>query len=183
MSRRISPQQNIILTLFVALTAIGVFVWAYVSMAIAVGSADASFREIGGKIAALEEDRKQVRILGKMMEERKTDFIRIDAFFVSRDRPIDFIEQVEDLAKRTQNTVVLDVDEARGDSSELGFRLTVDGSEGGVSRYLRTFELLPYAVRVEDMVFQRLSGGEGDLPPGAGTATARLILVIKVKAR
>lgn len=169
---RLSPRQSITFTSFVALTAIGVFVWAYVSMATAVGRADSSFKEIGGKIAALEENRKQARILEKMLEERKTDFARIDGFFVSRDRPVDFIEQVEDLARRTQNTVVLDVDETNGDSSELGFRLTVEGSESGVSHYLRTFEMLPYAVRVEDMIFQRLSG-----------AAARLILVVKVKSR
>lgn len=172
MTIRLSPRQSITFTSFAALTAIGIFVWVYVSMATAVDSADASFKEIGGKIAALEEDRKRVRILEKMIEERKHDFARIDGFFVSRDRPIDFIEQVEDLARRTQNTVVLDVDETGGDISELGFRLTVDGSESGVSHYLRTFELLPYAVRMEDMVFQRLSGG-----------TARLILMVKVKSR
>lgn len=180
---RLTPRQNIILTLILALVAVSPFGWVYVSMAASVANASASLREIGGRIAALEEERRQVRALEKMLEDRGADFARIDAFFVNRDRPVDFIEQVEDLARRTQNTLVLGVEGPADNSGELGFRLTIDGSQSTVSRYLKLFELLPYALRVEDLVFQRIAEGGRGVLPGPGTPTARLILVVKVKSR
>lgn len=178
-----SLRKNIFFTVILAAMAVGAFAGVYVFMASAVNNANASLKEIGGKIAALEEDRRRVRILERIMEKREPDFARINAFFVSRERPIDFIEKVEDLAKRTGNAVALAV-EGQANGPELGFRLTVDGNEQSVARYLKLFELLPYALRVEDMVFQRLSGGEASILPGAGaTPTARLILVVKIRSR
>ena len=183
MIRRISPRQNLMFTSLLALIPLGAFIWVYVFMAVAVSRADASLKEIGGKIAALEEDRRRVRILEKIMEERRSDFAKINAFLVSHDRPVGLIEQVEDLAKRTHNAVALAVEGQVNNTPELGFRITVDGSEESVARYLKLFELLSYAIRVEDMVFQRLSGGEVSVLPSAGTALTRLTLVVKVKSR
>ncbi len=170
-----SFNKNIVFTVVLALLAVGISVWVYVFVATAVQNADASLQEIGSRIATLEEDRRRVRILEKVMEERKADFARINSFFVSRERPIGFIEEVEGLAKQTNNAIALAIEEQTAKSPELSFRITVDGSEQNVSRYLKLFELLPYALRVDDMVFQRLSGSEA--------GTARLILIAKIKSR
>ena len=96
-------------------------------------------------------------------------------FFINYREPVEFIETLEDLAKKTG--VILAIDLALGvpGANELPLRLNIEGSEKNVLRYLRLLELLPNQILVEDIGFQSILSA-----PGVSLASHRLQLSIRV---
>ena len=172
------PKKKFIITIAISAALVGVFFWFYVYIASAVGQATSKLSEIEAQIIELEGERKQTRSLERILEDRGRDLERINAFFVDRERPIKFIEELENLAKTTGNLIALGVDNPTSSGQDLPFRITLDGSEASVSKYLKLFELLPYDIRIEDFSYQKIT--EGDKPAGVDT---RLTLQIIVRTR
>lgn len=175
---KIGTREKFTLTLIISVVLVGALFWFYAYMTSSVRQAGSNLAEIEAEITSLEEERKQARIVERILEKRGEDIARVNAFLVSRERPIQFIEELEGLAKATGNLMALAVDSPAGGGGDLLFRITLDGTEAGVSKYLKLFELLPYDIRIEDFSFQKIT--EGDKPAGTDT---RLTLQIGVKAR
>lgn len=133
--------------------------------------------------ARLEEKRKNIRRTLQTIEANPVGVERLNAFLADRERPIAFIEAVEELADETGNSVSLDLIGPETAKDALSFRLTVDGELPRLIRYLALLENMPYGIGLEEISYQRIAS-ELLRAAGAGNETppSRLILLLKVKA-
>lgn len=184
---KVSPGAKFMVTSTAALLLVGFSAALFWRLSGSVKSGVETLQDIGARIAALEEDRKAARIFESLREGRKEDFERINRFLPQSESPVELIEGLEALARGTKNSIVLDADENRSKAiGELVFRLTVEGSEESVRKYLAALELIPYGLRVEDIVLQQIDIGNL-LPPelsghgGAIRPTHRMLLTVLVK--
>lgn len=168
-------------TAAIATLILGAGGWGFWRMNHRVRQSDLALAEIQSRIDASAEERRGVRSLEEILKKRRADLDRINAFFVPRERPIAFIEQVERLATSTGNSIAIDVDESRSDKEALAFRFTVEGGEENMLRYLRLLETMPYKIEMEEMIFQKVApetrSDTKPIPP------ARLIITLRVRAR
>lgn len=184
-----SPRVRSITTSFLALSAAVFSVWIFWSVASGVSGGVENLKSIEARAISLERDRKKARAFEALSEERRSDFQRLRLLSPHKERPVELIEQLEELAKNTKNSIAIDVDEGRSKTNGgLFFRLTAEGSLASTRDYLRALELMPYVVGVEDLVLQEISAGvlPGSSPAGQEKAasirpTHRLLAVISVK--
>jgi hypothetical protein len=176
-----SSPQKFILTIFLSVLmvagALGVFWFLFVSL----GRLEETQEFHLGEAARLEEKRKNIRGTLQILKSNPVGADRLNAFLVNRERPLAFIEGVEQLAKYTGNSVSIDLIESQATKDALAFRLTVEGELPRLIRYLALLENMPYGVSFEEFSYQRTaseliraSGGK-EIPP------SRLILLLKVK--
>lgn len=155
--------------------------WGFGRMSHRVIQSDLALAEIQSRIGASAEERRGVRSLEEILKKRQPDLDRISAFFVPRERPIAFIEQVERLAASTGNSIAIDVDDGRSNEEALVLRFTVEGGEKNMLRYVRLLEAMPYKIEMEEMIFQKVAletrSDTKPIPP------ARLIIALRVRAR
>ena len=180
MNMRFTPKQKLIVAGAVSALVLGLAWWGFWRLAVGVWQRDFVLGELQSKIEAMREDRERARDLAVILERRKSDLDRIDKFFVNRERPVAFIEAIERLGAATGNKIAIDVAEARDDGQRLGFRLTLEGGENNLLRYVRLLETLPYKLEMEETFFQRNMPDSSGVPK---TAAVRLILSFKVRAR
>lgn len=166
----------------ILLSAAGVLVsaWTFVRLSSGALDARASIIQIQADTKRFEEDQVAARTLAKVVGERTADIGRLKAFFVDRQEPVAFIEQLEDLGRATHTSVSLSLPSSSGstDNGVLSFRITVDGSPDNLVTYVKLLGLLPYNVALHDLAFQKLEEGQGIV--GAPTGSHRLTLLISV---
>lgn len=124
--------------------------------------------------ARLEEKRKNIRKILQTIKANPVGVERLNAFLVDRERPIAFIEAVEELARHTGNSVSLDLTGSETAKDDLSFRLTVEGELPRLIRYLALLENMSYGIGLEEISYQHTVS---EL-----LSTSRLILLLKVKA-
>ena len=152
---------------------IGVFGWIFITLQ----NSEASLGELLSGILSEQEGRISLQRAGRLMEDKKDDIQRVDNFLVARANPVNFIESLEDLARQTQNKIVIDLDEAKSQANKhLVFRLTVDGTQKSALKYSELLEFLPYQISVQELSFQKIS-------PAKGVSGARIIILIEVNTR
>ncbi len=176
---RFSSYQKLIITAVLALLLALTSAWIFWRLSAGARSGVAMLRETEVRIGEFEEKRKAARLFEALLEERKEDFERISRFSPNRERPVELIEELEQLAKDTQNSISIDVDEGRSNIGQnLVFRLTVEGSETSSRNYLKLLLLLPYEIKVEDLVFQQITTAQKSV---LFLPSHRLSAVISVK--
>lgn len=178
---RFDPTRKLIAGSAVALVIVSATAWIFWRVGLGVWQADFILGEIQSKIDGLSEERRRARALEEVLVSRKDDLARVNGFFVDRERPIAFIESMERAAARTQNSIAIDVDERTGEERTLSFRVTAEGDEANLLKYVRLLETLPYKIETEEVVFQRIAADSARLagPRPAG----RLLLSLRVRAR
>lgn len=181
----LTPVQKFVAAIALSILGIGLSGGIFWWLSSAVRGGTETLQEIESKIAALESERKNARFFEAFLEERSDQFERIRRFSPNREQPVEFIEGLEALARDTKNLISLDFDEGRSKkNAELIFRLTVEGDETSPRKFLKLLLLLPYEIRVEDLVFQQIAAG-GIAPEEqkslAGRPTHRLFALISVK--
>ncbi len=168
-------RQKFLATVIVASLLVGVFGWLYVSMVSAVRRADSGLLKVEASIAGLERERRQARIFERTAEEREKDLARIENFFIDHERPLELIERLEGLAKVTGSLIALNVESPTAGGRDLNFRITLDGFESNVAKYVRLFELLPYEIKVQELILQKVEGSR--------ESDSRLTMLVVVKTR
>ena len=93
----LSIRQNFLGTLAAVFLAVGIFGWLYISMASAVGRADSGLADVREKILDMERERRLARNFERILWGRKEDLARIETFFVEHERPLEFIERVQNI--------------------------------------------------------------------------------------
>jgi len=155
---RFSSLHKLIITIVAALFIIGIlvmFAWFFMQK---IDMVRLEIAETNIAIASMENQRKRMGTFTRMIEGRTRDFERIVRYFVDGERPVAFIEALEDLAKKTESTITLTAGSTSGSEDELVFNLKIEGNDENVRTYLQLIELLPYETRVENFNFQlRLS--------------------------
>lgn len=178
---RISPSQKFAVASVAAFTVVVLAAWGFGRAVAVVRHGRIMQADIRQKIDVLADERQRARSSQTLLNDREGDLRRINAFFVDRESPIAFIEAVENAARKTGNTVVLDIDEQAGGDTVLRFRLTLEGKESGLGDFVTVLELLPYRIDVQDMVFQSMMTETGSV--ASDKAPARLLLSLDVSAR
>lgn len=186
---RFTSKQKLFVTAAVSLLAVGFLGGAFWKLSGIIENSDARLQNIESKIFSFEEERTLARTAEGVIKARRDDIGRINGFFVDRERPIEFIESLERIAKETRNKMALDFDEGRSKEERLFFRITAEGEEKNVRKFLRLLEFMPYEIRIEDLSFQRIGVSTGVyVPPvpgkkaGEAPPSLRLFLFISVKA-
>lgn len=131
----------------------------------------AALEESQNRVALLEDQRFQARILMELLKKRAHDLERVRTLFiVDHERPIAFIEAMEALAERTGASIKLTIDSNNRDAKILGLHAVITGSEANVQTMLRAVELVPYQISIDELAFQGNHGAVG----GAGHAARAL---------
>lgn len=136
------------------------------------------------KVEDFEEKREDTKRLSLFFKEHKADVERMQRFFIDSQHPIDFIEELERIARQTGNSISLAVDEGTRKEGALLFHVSAEGKEGGLRRMLEAFEFIPYASGIESVTFQAGAGGkEAALYPSNPQSNARMEITLRVKTR
>lgn len=136
------------------------------------------------KIVAQEEERKSARQLASLMKARRIDLEKTDSLLIDKEKPIEFIEGVESLARKTGSRMFLGVEGSVDPAGFMNFKLNIEDTERGARSFLEMLTLMPYEILVEDINFQKISSVPVTLPDGKNFApTARLGILIKVKTQ
>lgn len=167
--------KNLIVTIFFSSLFVLLSGWVFVWLVLQVWSVSFDIQVAKSKAAALELERKEVRSMNMLFEERREAIERFSKFFVNYREPVEFIETLEDLARKTGNILSIDLALGSPGLKELPLRLNIEGSEKNVLRYLKLLELLPYQILVEDIGFQNILS-----TPGVSLVSHRLQLSIRV---
>lgn len=107
--------------------------------------------QTASQAAALEEERKLARLAEDIFDGYNSEISRIERFLVKKDAPVDFIEELEGLARSTGTSLLIS---SAGGSTLGGFlplRLEIKGGGDGVLRFLKLLELMPHDIRVEEI--------------------------------
>ena len=155
--------------------------WFLIS-GIVQGGADSAGAQ--GEISRLVQTRANAKAAAAVMRERRDDILRIQNFFVDRERPIAFLKSLEGIAGALGVTLAVDVDSTEDDKNSLAFRLALGGTREGVMRALALIERMPYGVVVQDASYEEVSSsGTGSTVRSGGTPSSRLTLLIRVRAQ
>lgn len=155
--------------------------WGFWRVTRAVWRSDFVLGETQSKIDGLADERRQARALEMILESRKEDLTRIAEFFADRERPIAFIESVERAAAASGNKIAIDAEEGAGDPEALRFRITAEGTEAGLLRYVRLLEALSYKLEMEEITYQKTQSDP--FAVGGPKPSARLLVALRVRAR
>lgn len=117
----------------------------------------ASIQRIRNEILMLEEERRFARAVQSFLDKRGDDIAGLDKIFIDRERPVEFIETVENLARTTGNRLTIEFNEGVSTKTILSFRLTIEGAESSTKKYLELLELLPHIIKIENLSFQKYS--------------------------
>ena len=116
--------------------------------------AEASRTEAGelfSKIEALREQRMQAQRVKNLLGERKGDIERIKNFFVNRELPIRFIELLENAARRTGNTIVLNAENNPSRAHIVTFRISIKGTRQSVTTFFDVMDALPHEININSL--------------------------------
>ncbi len=136
-----------------------------------------NIQTVKSQAAALEMERIEAHSMSVLFEERSEAIERISKFFINYREPVEFIEALEDLARKTGTALSIDLALSVPGAQELPLRLNIEGSEKNILRYFKLLELLPYRILIEEIGFQSILSS-----PEASLASHRLQLSIRASA-
>lgn len=151
---RLSPFSKLILSLSLSAVSVGFAAWIFTWLVSGVHSTVIALTSIEEKLSTLEEDEKMTRTLGGLYRMQADNLARINRFFVDREEPLQFIQEVERLSRATGNKVAIDFNAQESKGGALAFKFTVEGSRKNTFLFLRLLELIPYPAAVENISFQ-----------------------------
>lgn len=150
--------------------AAGAFTWLYLYIQ---GSTE-RLAIIENNLYLLDEERRSARSVELIFDVKKEEIFRLGKFFIPGDKPVEFIENLEKIARGTANQISLEVVTEKPVGGALSFRIAVEGYKESAIRYLSLIELLPHELSIEEFSFQKLGAI-------AEPEKVRLVLLIRVK--
>lgn len=182
----LSSWQKLFLTAAIFLAVAVFWVWLWTGFFYRVKNAGATLQDLKGQIPALEEKRKLAGEMQFLFKNRTEDLEKIRSFLVSKERPVVFLENLEETARKTRNRIAINFDEGKSKDQNLFFRLTLEGGEENVLKYLRLLELMPYKLKVEEVSIQKLTSAGGrayvSIPAESGILLShRLTILIQAE--
>lgn len=138
--------------------------WGFWSLMTSAAGSRQNLNDLESQTISIDTSREAARIASAIIRNRQNDIQRVNNFFVDKNKPINFVEDLESSAKRLGNDFIIDLDEGRSKGGLVYFRLTVSGTEKSTRQYLKLLELMPYKISIEEMEYQDLGKG-GVRPP------------------
>lgn len=181
---RLTARQRFILTAALVATASSGAIAVFFLASQTVRSSRAALQAIETNIHFLEQEHASGMQIAQALGRRTRDVERLKKFFVNPERPLDFIEKIEDVARRTGNGISLALDQSRAEPKTLFLRLALEGGDSNIASMLSLIDTLPYDIEVRQMNYETLGERSGQIPIAQGAkASARMTLVIGVKTR
>lgn len=165
----------------VMLASAGIFWWLYR----AVDNATVELANVRTNLKTLEDDREAARQISAVLENNEIAVERMQKFPVNAQKPLEFIETLEDLARSTGSTAALDLDsQKKSKTDELTLRVTVEGTRSGILTYIKLLELLPHIIHIDEINYQTVTDSRPAANSGAhGTGGNRLLITLSVKTQ
>lgn len=148
---------KIFITSVISIILLVFLVWSFLKLNNWAITLRAKLNEIHTDVFFAEHERKAVRLAEATIAAREEDLGRINRVFISKEKPVEFVEDLESLAKASGNLFVIDLDENKSaEGKDLFFRLAVDGNQASVTRYLKALEFMPYKISIKELNFQKI---------------------------
>ncbi|MDP3769395.1 MAG: hypothetical protein Q8R40_00465 [bacterium] len=176
---RISPFTKFIVKSSLLLIAIALLGFTFMYLSNNVLKSRAELGNTVTQISSIEKNQARLVRTSDLLNKRSADIARLTALSVNRDRPLQFIERMEQIGRITNTVLSLNIDETKSTAESLMFRLVIDGTDTSVRKMLRLIEALPYQITIENLSFQKdINQDPASLKPGS-----HLNIVMKVKAQ
>lgn len=170
--------------------AVGVFfLLSYWWLVLEIFEVDSSIRAMRNATKFLEEERSEAKRTDQYLKGHEQELARIKKVFLPRDeKPIEFIENIEGLARATKSRHTLSFDEGRSRGSDLYFSLSLTGGETDVREFLRILEHMPYYLTVGEFSFSVPLVDQSQTPgttlrgltaPEQGSAYMKMVIHLK----
>lgn len=108
-----------------------------------------------GNLVTNEKDFNHMQKISELIKNRNQDIQRIKHIAIDHERPLVFIETIEQIGRISGVKVTLTVNDKSDNAHVLVFRATLDGSEKNVRDMLALIQELPYQIKIENVSFQR----------------------------
>lgn len=182
-SMQTQPRITLIITTLVSLLAIAAlsFVFIFISRNIERYHRTLSLTVMN--IEASEKNFNHFMDIANLLETRSKDIARIQRIAIDRQRPLQFIETIEQIARITHTQSALGVNEIKDDKQSLLFHVTWEGEEKNVRTMLALLQKLPFQIVIQDMSFQKDILSAPGQTQTSGTGNARLVLSMKIKTQ
>lgn len=129
----------------------------------------------------LEQERSRRDQSQHILSTDIQDIKRINDFFADHQRPVQFLQDMEQTAELTSNNLLITPGSGEQIENTLAFNFEIDGTAQSVFQFLRALEYAPYSITTNEFTFQRLSPKTDAIAQGA--PTARLNVSIRVATR
>lgn len=157
---------------------IGLCGWGWWWFGASVLNDNAARSGIRQRIEKLAAERASAHAFVEFRAARQEDLSRIGAFFSDRSRPVALLQALEALGRATGNQITLDIDDATSDDKYLAFRVSIEGGEQGILRYVRLLEHIPYQAKITAMNYERSLRDSH-----VAASNGRLIVSLRVRAQ
>ena len=137
------------LILVLSLIVSGAFGFAWIQRTISKKAKELS--ELNLKLAILESEQKSISGLKKFLEEKKTDKDKLDKVFLSDEKIVEFIEELEKLSGAENVEIKIQsalVSEKQKENPVFNFELR--GNFENIFRVMALMENLPYQLEIDE---------------------------------
>jgi len=174
-----SPLTKLIITTVTLCAFIGALGFSLFKTSQHIKDSRSALGRIETKTITTEQERNRIASTDDVLKEQQDNISRLERKAINRQRPLEFIERIEQIGHRTNNLIALNVEESRSNPESLFFRLSIDGTEQNVRNMLSLVEALPFPLNIEGLTFQR----GGILERSATFASTHMVIEMKVRAQ
>lgn len=175
----ISAPKKFILTLIVLCVVIAVLLFILIIASRSVRNYRDALGVTVTKISEDEKDFDRLNNISSILKNQQQYIQRLQDIAVNRQRPLKFIETIEQMGHLTHTKISLTVSEIKGSTDALLFNATFEGNRNDTRRMLALILTLPYHITIESMSFQHTT------PNALNTSqsTTRMTLTMRVKTQ
>lgn len=152
---QMSPRRKFIITSIILITLIAALASAFVVTSNNIYAYRNMLESSAAKISLGEREFSRMVKISDVIKSRSQDIQRIRHIAIDPDRPLRFIETIEQIGRITGVKVVLTINEKKDDVQELLFHAILQGNEKDVRAMLALIEQLPYQINITHISFQR----------------------------
>ncbi len=149
------PRKKFISASIILVTLIAALVCAFVIISNNIYAYRSMLESSADKISSGEKEFSHMVRISNVIKNRSQDIKRIRYIAIDAERPLRFIETIEQIGRITDVEVALTVNEKKNDVRELLFQTTLQGNEKDVRAMLALIEELPYQINITHISFQR----------------------------
>jgi len=149
-------------------------------------SSSSQLTEEKGVLETTQKNWEQISHSQKELQLIKPELAKIDAAFVPKDQPIEFINLLEDLAQRTNNLFEISlttVSNPKKKEDGLSFQIRLTGSFLNLMHFLNYMQNMKYRIQIESLdVSAYGAGGASTTKEGKQIPANSVLSTISIKA-
>ena len=166
--------KKFIITSVITLAGISISLYAFIAASASLRDYRTTLTATITRIAVDEKDFNRLTKISDILKTRSSDIQRFQAIAVDRQRPLKFIETMEQIGHLTSTKVALSINQGGGDPAFLSFGATLEGTETNVHAMLGLIQALPYQISIENITFQR------DISTNSPQPIVHIVLVLRI---